>query len=136
MTQPRRISALGVSDRVASERCEPTEKSLSSHCVRLSSNVHQDTRLTFCTPAVLLNKLQSSPDLSEYTHVLIDEVHEREVFTDFILIALKEMAARNCKIKIVLMSATLNTDVLTDYFMDVGVVEVSGERGEQWGHLG
>ena len=46
------------------------------------------------------------------------------------------MAARNCKIKIVLMSATLNTDVLTDYFMDVGVVEVSGERGEQWGHLG
>ena len=57
--------------------------------VRLESESSKDTQLLFLTPGILLRKLQSSPMLAEYTHIIIDEVHERDKYTEFLLIRLR-----------------------------------------------
>ena len=84
--------------------------------------------MLFATPGVLLRKLGSDPDLVSYTHFLLDEVHEEDRDTEFLLVALRELVARRREaydaspdtapppLKLVLMSATLGLQKLGDYF--------------------
>ena len=90
--------------------------SLVGYQVRLESASSKDTQLLFLTPGVLLRKLQSSPMLSEYTHIIIDEVHERDKYTEFLLIRLRDLLPLRPDLRLVLMSATLQTEVLMNYF--------------------
>ena len=125
-TQPRRISAIGVAERVASERGEPrVGVGAVGYAIRGETKVCDDTRLLFCTTGVLLRRLEKDPTLQGITHVLVDEVHERTVEGDFLLMALKEMLARKEEagdtnkipmVKVGLMSATMDGDVLAKYF--------------------
>ena len=62
----------------------------------------------FCTPGIVLRLLQSDPDLLRFTHIIVDEAHERELNTDILLVLLRDIVARRPDIHIVLMSATLN----------------------------
>jgi len=134
ITQPRRISAISVAERVAQERGETIGQGLVGHTVRLDSSTTKSTQMVFMTPAILLKKLGSDPTLSEYTHVLLDEVHERDKFTEFVLIALKRvLLARPTEFKVVLMSATLQLDVLRGFYQrpneprfSVGEVSIPG----------
>jgi hypothetical protein len=118
----RRISALSIAERVAQEQCllsgqdAPGMGSLVGYQVRLESAVTQDTQLLFLTPGVLLRKLQSSPMLTEYTHIIIDEVHERDKYTEFLLIRLRDLLPMRPDLRLVLMSATLQTEMLMSYF--------------------
>lgn len=75
-TQPRRISAIGVADRVADERAEKIGNTV-GYQIRLESKVSSNTRLTFCTTGILLRRLEGEPTLSNVTHIIVDEVHER-----------------------------------------------------------
>lgn len=75
-TQPRRISALGVSERVSTERLEKVGNTV-GYQIRLESKISVKTRITFCTTGILLRKLEGEPTLPNVTHVIIDEVHER-----------------------------------------------------------
>ena len=84
--------------------------------VRLEAASSKDTQLIFLTPGILLRKLQSSPMLSEYTHIIIDEVHERDKYTEFLLIRLRDLLPLRPDLRLVLMSATLQTEVLMNYF--------------------
>lgn len=77
-TQPRRISALGVAERVADERIEKVGNTV-GYQIRLESKISSSTRLTFCTTGILLRRLESEPTLPEVTHIIVDEVHERSV---------------------------------------------------------
>lgn len=77
-TQPRRISALGVAERVADERVEKIGNTV-GYQIRLESKISSSTRLTFCTTGILLRRLESEPTLPKVTHVIVDEVHERSV---------------------------------------------------------
>jgi ATP-dependent RNA helicase DHX57 len=92
-TQPRRISALGLSDRVSAERCTEEGQEV-GYIIRGDSRVSDDTRITFMTTGVLLRRLQSSPDfgttLADLSHIFIDEVHERSLDTDFLLALLRD----------------------------------------------
>ena len=130
-TQPRRISAIGVAERVAAERGEPrVGVGAVGYAIRGETKVCDDTRLLFCTTGVLLRRLERDPSLAGITHVLVDEVHERTVEGDFLLMALKEMLERAAEaggggggeapsaptVKIGLMSATMDGDVLARYF--------------------
>ncbi|OEU08328.1 P-loop containing nucleoside triphosphate hydrolase protein, partial [Fragilariopsis cylindrus CCMP1102] len=134
-TQPRRISAISIAERVAQEQCLMASSSSSSssqkqqgrgekdgvgtlvgYQVRLESASSKDTQLMFLTPGILLRKLQSSPMLTEYTHIIIDEVHERDKYTEFLLIRLRDLLPLRPDLRVVLMSATLQTDVLINYF--------------------
>lgn len=105
VTQPRRISAISIAERVAAERCE-TVGSVVGYNVRLESAISESTQLTFCTPGILLRKFQNSPDLEEYNYIMLDEIHERDQYTEFLMIALKELMARRNDLHVVLMSAT------------------------------
>ncbi|CAN0293282.1 unnamed protein product [Hapterophycus canaliculatus] len=72
-TQPRRISAVGVADRVASERCERVGGTV-GYQIRLDSRVGPSTRLTFCTTGILLRRLTSDETLAGVSHIMVDEV--------------------------------------------------------------
>ncbi len=118
-TQPRRISALGLADRVSDERCCPVGDEV-GYVIRGDSNVGSNTRITFMTTGVLLRRMQSSADLlqsvGDLSHIFVDEVHERSVDTDFLLALLKDVMNARPDIKIVLMSATLDAEIFTSYF--------------------
>ena len=114
-TQPRRISAMGVATRVAAERCEPLGQTV-GYQIRLESKRSHMTRLLFCTTGVLLRRLHGDGELKGVSHVIIDEVHERSLQSDFLLIILKEVLRVRPSLRIVLMSATINANLFSSYF--------------------
>ena len=122
-TQPRRIAATSVARRVAEERAERLQDSV-GYQVRFDSKLPK-TRgsISFCTIGILLRQLQHAPDdvMDSVSHLIIDEVHERSIETDFLLVILKKVMVRRAAAgqsipKIVLMSATIDTDLFASYF--------------------
>jgi HrpA-like RNA helicase len=113
----RRISAISIADRVAQEQ-NLDAGGLIGYQVRLEGASSKDTQLLFVTPGILLRRLQSSPTLSEFTHIIIDEVHERDKYTEFLLITLRDLLPVRPDLRLILMSATLQTEVLVGYFRD------------------
>ena len=136
-TQPRRISALGLADRVSEERCSPVGEEV-GYIIRGESRQKPGlTKITFVTTGVLLRRLQTSGgskqdvvnSLADVSHVFVDEVHERSLDTDFLLILLKDVLAQRKDLKVILMSATLDATVFEKYFSatsTVGHVEIEG----------
>lgn len=136
-TQPRRISALGLADRVSEERCLPVGDEVGYAIRGESKQKHGTTKITFVTTGVLLRRLQTSGGsnddllaaLADVSHVVVDEVHERSLDTDFLLVLLRDVLKRRKNLKVVLMSATLDADIFDRYFgqvASVGRVEVQG----------
>jgi ATP-dependent RNA helicase DHX57 len=135
-TQPRRISALGLADRVSEERGSNVGQEV-GYIIRGESKATSSTKITFVTTGVLLRRLQTSggssddvvASLANVSHVIIDEVHERSLDTDFILVLLRDVLRKRKDLKLILMSATLDAGVFEDYFRHdgkVGRVEISG----------
>lgn len=130
-TQPRRLAAISVADRVAKERGELIGKSV-GYQVRFEAKLPEDHGcITFCTTGVFLKRLQTalsggtysgSRNLDDVTHIIVDEVHERDVDTDLLLVVLKRLLAdrkaRNKPLKIILMSATIDPTLFQNYFLD------------------
>lgn len=125
VTQPRRISAIGVSERISDERCERVGETC-GYSIKLERKTSSKTRLLLCTTGVLLRRLQCDPDLASVSHIFVDEVHERDLNTDFLIIILKDLLARRQNLKLVLMSATLNSDAFSTYFLNCPVVSIPG----------
>ena len=134
-TQPRRVAALTVAERVAKERCERNGVggcgSLVGHHVRLDAAVTRDTRLVFMTAGVLLRKMHGDPLLTEASHVVLDEIHERSLDGDFLLALLRTLPRRRRErgmppLKLVVMSATLDADLFRGYLGDCSVVSAPG----------
>ena len=92
-TQPRRISALGVSERVAAERGEQVG-GVVGYAIRLESKSSARTSLLFCTTGILTRRLEADSELSGVTHVFIDEVHERSMESDFLLMVVRDLLLR------------------------------------------
>lgn len=116
VTQPRKIAAMSIAKRVSEERkCELG--SLVGFKVGLKECISPDTRLLYCTTGVLLQSLINSKSMANYTHVILDEIHEREVDMDFLLIVVRRFLATNSsKTKIILMSATIDSKSFAEYF--------------------
>ncbi|XP_052896489.1 probable ATP-dependent RNA helicase spindle-E [Anopheles moucheti] len=115
VTQPRKIAATSIARRVAEERsCELG--SLVGFKVGLKEKLGEDTRLLYVTTGVLLNSLISSKSLSQYTHIILDEVHEREVDMDFLLIIVRRLLTQSRHTKVILMSATIESAEFAQYF--------------------
>ncbi|CAD6263671.1 unnamed protein product [Miscanthus lutarioriparius] len=133
-TQPRRIAAISVAERVSDERCESSpgsNDSLVGYQVRLDSARNERTKLLFCTTGILLRKLSGNRDLSDVTHVVVDEVHERTILSDFLLIVLKNLVEKRSnqqgrKLKVILMSATVDSSLFARYFGECPVISVEG----------
>ncbi|XP_061694717.1 ATP-dependent RNA helicase DHX30 [Syngnathoides biaculeatus] len=127
VTQPRRISAVSVAHRVAQEM-GPALKHSVGYQVRLESRAPEQSAgaLLFLTVGVLLRKLQSNPTLRGISHVVVDEVHERDVNTDLLLALLRSCMSSNPDLRVVLMSATGDNQRLARYFGGCPVVKVPG----------
>ena len=132
VTQPRRISAISIAERVAEEQCQGSVGGLVGYQVRLESAFTSDTQCIFMTPGILLNKMHSILDenYTEYTHIVIDEIHERGREQEFLLIILRDLLPKRPDLRVVLMSATLQTNELVDYFrlggIEPAVIEMEG----------
>ncbi|KAM5567831.1 DExH-box ATP-dependent RNA helicase DExH5, mitochondrial [Rosa sericea] len=124
-TQPRRISAMSVSERVASERGEKLGDSV-GYKVRLEGMKGRDTRLLFCTTGILLRRLLVDGNLKGVTHVIVDEIHERGMNEDFLLIVLKDLLPRRPELRLILMSATLDSELFSSYFGRAQIIHVPG----------
>ncbi|TIB96675.1 P-loop containing nucleoside triphosphate hydrolase protein [Wallemia mellicola] len=137
-TQPRRIAAISVAQRVASERGEKLGKRVGYQVRFESKKPEPHGSITFCTTGVFLRRMQSALEesagdstegkdkygmLDDITHVVVDEVHERDVDTDLTLVVLKRLIAdrkaRGKPLKVILMSATIDSDLFQNYFASV-----------------
>ena len=122
-TQPRRIAATSVARRVADERFEGLQDTV-GYRVRFDTRPpRQSGSITYCTTGVLLQQLQRFPDevMDHHSHIVIDEIHERDLPMDFLLILLKKNITRRLaqgKLvpQVVLMSATMDTELFASYF--------------------
>ncbi|KAM7392677.1 hypothetical protein PAMA_007682 [Pampus argenteus] len=130
VTQPRRISAMSLACRVSQELgCEDGPGSKSSLCgyqIRMENQSGEWTRLLYCTTGVLLRKLQHDRHLSSLTHIIVDEVHERSVQSDFLLTILKDVVLRRSDLQLILMSATVDCDKFSNYFNRCPVISIPG----------
>ncbi|KAJ7597184.1 P-loop containing nucleoside triphosphate hydrolase protein [Mycena floridula] len=127
-TEPRRISAISLAQRVSRELGDGpnalgTLSSLVGYSIRLESNTSRNTRLTFVTNGIALRMLEGGTGtggqgtaFDEITHIIIDEVHERTIESDFLLIVLKSLLEQRSDLKVILMSATLDADRVSQFF--------------------
>nr|XP_043610150.1 DExH-box ATP-dependent RNA helicase DExH1 isoform X2 [Erigeron canadensis] len=124
-TQPRRISAISVSARISNERGENLGETV-GYQIRLESKRSELTRLLFCTTGVLLRKLVQDPSLTGISHLLVDEIHERGMNEDFLLIILRDLLPKRPDLRLILMSATINADLFSKYFGNAPTIHIPG----------
>ncbi|GAA5855636.1 hypothetical protein JCM8547_001627 [Rhodosporidiobolus lusitaniae] len=130
-TEPRRISAISLAQRVSTELGEPpgacgTRNSYVGYSIRLDSAVSASTRIVYATTGIVLRMLEGKESLADVTHIIIDEVHERSIDSDFLLIVLREILEVRKDLKVILMSATVDAEKIADYMGGCPVVRVPG----------
>ncbi|MBX3737848.1 MAG: ATP-dependent RNA helicase HrpA [Candidatus Didemnitutus sp.] len=124
-TQPRRVAAASVSRRVAEELNVDWGKEVGCK-IRFADQTSAQTVVKFMTDGMLLAELQGDPELREYDAIIVDEAHERSLNIDFILGHLRRLRLRRPDLKIVITSATIDTQAFSDAFDGAPIVEVSG----------
>ncbi|KAM7393407.1 hypothetical protein PAMA_008186 [Pampus argenteus] len=129
-TQPRRLAAIAVAERVAAERGESVGQTVGYH-VRLESRISPKTLLTFCTSGAFLRTLMAGDaSLTAVTHVIVDEVHERDGLTDFLLTKMWDVLQKIPTLKLILSSAALDIDLFLQYFGSCPVIHLKGRQFE------
>uniref|UniRef100_A0A3Q3FX65 ATP-dependent RNA helicase DHX29 n=1 Tax=Kryptolebias marmoratus TaxID=37003 RepID=A0A3Q3FX65_KRYMA len=130
VTQPRRISAMSLACRVSQELGSDdgpgSKSSLCGYQIRMENQSGDWTRLLYCTTGVLLRKLQHDRHLGSLTHIIVDEVHERSVQSDFLLTILKDVVMKRSDLQLILMSATVDCQKFSSYFNRCPVITVPG----------
>ncbi|CAF3255377.1 unnamed protein product [Rotaria socialis] len=124
-TQPRRIACISLAKRVSYETLNEYDNQV-GYQVRFEKTREKSTRIIFMTEGILLRQLQTDSSLSDYDILVIDEVHERHLFTDFILGIIKCLITQRRDLKVILMSATINIELFSKYFDNCPVVKVPG----------
>ncbi|WP_052390773.1 ATP-dependent RNA helicase HrpA [Streptomyces sp. NRRL B-24484] len=124
-TQPRRIAARTVAERVAEELATPLGEAVGWK-VRFTDQVGQDTLVKLMTDGILLAEIQTDRELRQYDTLIIDEAHERSLNIDFLLGYLKQLLPRRPDLKVVITSATIDPERFAAHFGDAPIVEVSG----------
>lgn len=124
-TQPRRIAARAVSQRIADE-LQTTVGGLVGYQVRFNDDVTDQTAVKVMTDGILLSELSRDRQLRAYDTLIIDEAHERSLNIDFILGYLKRLLPKRPDLKVIITSATIDVDRFSAHFNDAPVIEVSG----------
>lgn len=129
-TQPRRLAARTVAERIASEMGVRLGQEV-GYQVRFTDESSQSTRLRIVTDGILLAQIQRDPWLSRYDTIIIDEAHERSLNIDFLLGYLTTLLRKRRDLKLIITSATIDADKFRTHFADalginVPVLEVSG----------
>ncbi|CAL8119186.1 unnamed protein product [Orchesella dallaii] len=127
-TVPRRLAAVTLSERVAEERGEELGRTVGYH-IRLENCCSHETLLMYCTSGILLRSLSSSNYriAAKTTHIIIDEVHERDSQTDFLLACLKNVIVAFPSLRVILMGADINSELFSSFFGgDYPTLQVDG----------
>ncbi|HSR65718.1 MAG TPA: ATP-dependent RNA helicase HrpA, partial [Xanthomonadaceae bacterium] len=124
-TQPRRIAARAVARRVAEELQVPLGGAV-GYQVRFTEHVGEQTAVKFMTDGILLAEIQSDRWLSRYDTLIVDEAHERSLNIDFLLGYLRQLLQKRRDLKLIVTSATIDTERFAAHFFDAPVVEVEG----------
>ena len=124
-TQPRRIAATTVSGRIAEELGEELGRSV-GYKIRFKDKTGPNAFIKIMTDGILLAEAQNDPYLNEYDTIIVDEAHERSLNIDFILGILKTLLKKRKDLKIIITSATIDTEKFSAAFDNAPVIEVSG----------
>ncbi|CAJ1065307.1 ATP-dependent DNA/RNA helicase DHX36 [Xyrichtys novacula] len=127
-TQPRRISAISVAERVAAERAESVGNGNScGYQIRLQSRLpRRQGSVLYCTTGIILQWLRSDRLLSSVSHLVLDEIHERNLQSDVLLVIVKDLLSLREDLKVILMSATLNAEKFSKYFDNCPMIHIPG----------
>jgi ATP-dependent helicase HrpA len=124
-TQPRRIAAITVSNRIAEEIGESIGQSV-GYKIRFKDKTSDGTYIKIMTDGILLAETQGDPYLNMYDTIIVDEAHERSLNIDFVLGILKTLLNKRKDLKLIITSATIDTLKFSKAFDDAPVIEVSG----------
>ena len=124
-TQPRRIAATTVAHRIAEELGEKVGRSV-GYKIRFKDKTRHDSYVKIMTDGILLAETLSDPYLNEYDTIIVDEAHERSLNIDFVLGILKKLIKKRKDLKLIITSATIDTEKFSKAFDDAPVIEVSG----------
>jgi len=124
-TQPRRIAARRVAERISHELKTPLERTV-GYKIRFSDRTSPQCYLKLMTDGILLAETQGDALLSQYDTIIIDEAHERSLNIDFLLGYLKRILPKRPDLKIIIMSATIDPKRFSEHFDDAPMIEVSG----------
>jgi ATP-dependent helicase HrpA len=122
-TQPRRIAALSVAERVAEEIQAPAKV---GYKIRFHDQTSKETLIKFMTDGVLLAETRQDQQLRHYDTLIIDEAHERSLNIDFLLGYLKNLLPTRPDLKLIISSATIDTEKFSRHFDQAPVISVSG----------
>ncbi|RIA96030.1 P-loop containing nucleoside triphosphate hydrolase protein [Glomus cerebriforme] len=125
VTQPRRIAAITVANRVSEEHGTRLGDEV-GYCIRFDDCTSSRTRLKYMTDGVLLREATLDPRLEHYEIIIIDEAHERTLETDVLFGLLKETHRLRPELKILIMSATLNVEKFSDFFNECPIFVIPG----------
>ncbi|XP_037929439.1 probable ATP-dependent RNA helicase DHX35 [Teleopsis dalmanni] len=115
VTEPRRISAITLADRVALERGELVGNTV-GYVVRFMERISNNTKIKYMTEGILLRELLADPLLMQYSVIIVDEAHERNLLTDTVLGLLKKIARKRESLKIIISSATIDAEFFREFF--------------------
>jgi len=124
-TQPRRIAARAVAERIAQELQTPLGDVV-GYKTRFREHLNPHTALKVMTDGILLAEMQQDKYLRQYDTLIIDEAHERSVNIDFILGCIKKILPKRPNLKLIVTSATLDLQRFSDYFNKAPIIEVEG----------
>ncbi|KAE8295026.1 putative ATP-dependent RNA helicase DHX34 [Larimichthys crocea] len=124
-TQPRRIACISLAKRVSFESLNQFGSKV-GHQIRFETTRTTATKLLFLTEGLLLRQIQQDRTLAQYQVVIVDEVHERHLHCDFLLGVLRCLVADRPDLRLILMSATINIKLFSDYFSSAPVLQVPG----------
>ncbi|KAJ5939221.1 Pre-mRNA-splicing factor ATP-dependent RNA helicase PRP43 [Penicillium verhagenii] len=124
-TQPRRVAAMSVAQRVAAEMDVKLGEEV-GYSIRFEDMTGPKTIMKYMTDGMLLREAMNDHNLSRYSTIILDEAHERTMATDILMGLLKEVVGRRPDLKIIIMSATLDAQKFQRYFMDAPLLAVPG----------
>jgi ATP-dependent helicase HrpA len=124
-TQPRRIAARTIAERIA-EELGTDLGGLVGYQVRFTDRVGANTRIKLMTDGILLNEIHRDRLLRKYDAIIIDEAHERSLTVDFLIGYLKQLLPRRPDLKVIITSATIDPGSFSRHFDDAPIIEVSG----------
>ena len=123
VTQPRRIAVLSVSEFIAKQlKCERPD--VIGYKMRFADVTDERTKIKIMTDGILLQELKLDPWLSKYSVIMVDEAHERSLNIDFILGLLKRIVAGRSDFKVIISSATINTELFSSYFFSSPIIKI------------
>src|SRR5688500_10193268 len=124
-TQPRRVAAMSVSKRVAEELQVQWGREVGCK-MRFNDDTSRDTRVKFMTDGILLAEIQGDAMLRAYSMLILDEAHERSLNIDFLLGYLRTLLVKRPDLKLLVTSATIDTEAFSQHFGGAPIIEVSG----------